>query len=439
MRFKKFEDHISNVLKHDEESLDIQQLIDDIHKKSKKRRTLPFFFWFLGIGIVASTSLIYFEKSDANIKKEEIVSTSTQQIVKSSEPTSVEAVHPSSQRSTSSIQNSTKHKNEVHNQSRNINKNTRPLDQGTQATVESLENKIFSHPKETSAPAALENQSNNYVSIHALPTKSIKPLEYDAELAFNLKTDKVSCPTFSRRNRLMMELIPEIGLFSPFKKLENVIVEPNNVFLLRQQDEQSQLGINAALFFSIRKQGNPFYFKTGLSWSRFSERMPINYNYIRQDTTKGIISVTVSQSGDTITYIYGDIINQRNVNGSKTRYHHFNHWDVPLFIGADKRFGRWSIGVEAGININLSQSVVGSILHSDTSFASINISNPAFKSRLGLSYSAALLLGRDFYKAGRLYLAIRTRWFPSPFSSEQNNISQSYHFIGANLGYMYTF
>ena len=36
--------------------------------------------------------------------------------------------------------------------------------------------------------------------------------------------------------------------------------------------------------------------------------MNLEYSYIKRDTTQGIISITVSQTGDTITTIYGDII-----------------------------------------------------------------------------------------------------------------------------------
>ena len=80
--------------------------------------------------------------------------------------------------------------------------------------------------------------------------------------------------------------------------------------------------------------------------------MPLTYSYTRKDTTQGIISVTVSQTGDTITYIYGDIIQERKISGNKTKYYSISLLDLPMAIGAEKRFGSWFAGVEAGLSLN---------------------------------------------------------------------------------------
>jgi len=167
--------------------------------------------------------------------------------------------------------------------------------------------------------------------------------------------------------------------------------------------------------------------------------MPLSYSYSRKDTTQGIISVTVSQTGDTITYIYGDIIQDRKISGNKTRHYSISMLDIPISAGVEKRYGRWSAGVEGGLVFNVSMKSSGSILASDTSFVNLDISSNHFKSSLGLSYFGGIHIGRDFHKAGRLFLAARARYIPESFSSDQNRIRQTYHFIGLNLGYVYTF
>jgi hypothetical protein len=56
-----------------------------------------------------------------------------------------------------------------------------------------------------------------------------------------------------------------------------------------------------------------------------------------------------------------------------------------------------------------------------------------------MSYTGGVFLSRDFNKLGRIMVSLRGRYIPEPFSSPQNRIRQSYHFLGLNVGYVYTF
>jgi hypothetical protein len=167
--------------------------------------------------------------------------------------------------------------------------------------------------------------------------------------------------------------------------------------------------------------------------------MPLDYAYTKRDTTRGIISITQSQSGDTVTVIYGDIIHENKISGRKTSHHHFTLIDVPVSLGFEKSFGSWSAGIEGGIVLNLAMKASGQILASDTSFTAIDQPIEAYKSRLGLSYFGGLFITRSIDRVGKFYIALRGRYMPNSFSSEFNRIRQSYHILGLNAGYVYSF
>ena len=167
--------------------------------------------------------------------------------------------------------------------------------------------------------------------------------------------------------------------------------------------------------------------------------MDLKYAYTRKDTTQGVISITVSQTGDTITTIYGDIITDRKISGNKVRHYSFSMIDMPVALGVEKEFGSWTAGLEAGAVFNLSLRTSGTILASDTSFVAADLPSANFRQSLGVSYFAGVTLGKDIFRAGRLYLAARARFIPDAFSGDQNRIKQSYNFFGINAGYIYTF
>ena len=254
-----------------------------------------------------------------------------------------------------------------------------------------------------------------------------------------IKSGNIVCPTFNKKGKFFFELIPELGYFRPIKKLEQTGNEPDNIFALRSNNETTLEGLNAGLYLRMGKEKLPFFFQVGASVSRMTEKMPLDYSYIKRDTTRGIISITQSQSGDTLTVIFGDIVQETKISGKKTNHHHFTLIDFPVSAGYEKRFGQWAAGIEGGVVLNMSLKASGQILASDTSFTAIDAPIQAYRSRLGMSYFGGLYVSRDFYEAGRFFVSLRGRYIPGTFSGDQNKIRQSYHFLGLNLGYIYSF
>lgn len=259
---------------------------------------------------------------------------------------------------------------------------------------------------------------------------------YLSETSQPLISGRINCPSFERRSGYSFYFIPEIGVFKPFRKLEFLGAEPSAVYNLRKNNETSLEGLQAAVYGRVAHRNSGIYFQSGIYYSRQSERMNLEYNYTKLDTVQGIISITQSPMGDTLTVIYGDIVREINVQGQSMVHHYFQTFDIPLAIGYERAIGDkdFNFGIEGGIMLNLSLISSGRVLTSDREFTDVNELN-AFRSSLGVSYYAGANVSK-VVGTGRLYLAARLRHIPTSFTDPNFNIKQSYQHIGLHLGYI---
>lgn len=294
----------------------------------------------------------------------------------------------------------------------------------------------------TIQPININHSNDEYKEYNAITSLLSTPytdyLSSSVHRSFDpLLTTKIECPSFSKKSKYLLEIRPEIGYFSPYKQLQLADnTEPNSVYMLRKMDEKPLEGIQAGLSLVLKKDNTPFYLRGGLMYSRQSERMNLSYSYEKLDTTQGIISITKSQNGDTLTVIMGDIIERTTVEGSSKVHHYFKRWDVPLALGYEIRNKNWIYGAEIGLQFNFSWIKEGNILVSDTSFAPI-AQDHSFKSKLGATLFGDLHLGYRLHPRWTTYLALRVRPQREIFTHNTALISQSYRPIGIHVGISY--
>jgi hypothetical protein len=244
----------------------------------------------------------------------------------------------------------------------------------------------------------------------------------------------VGCANFGNRSGVRFDIIPEVGYFRPLKRFETFGTEPSEVASLREENERPVEGLQAGLYGRVTPRATDFYLQIGVLYTRISERMDLDYSFIRTDTTTGIISVTVSQTGDTITTIYGDVFTQTEVSGTERVHYYHRMLDIPVFVGYDFYAGDFNVGLEAGVLVNLFLRSRGRILDGPRSFADLADENP-FRANLGLTYMLGVNASRRLGK-GRLYLALRYRHTPESFTVHEFNPRQFYNQVGLNLGYI---
>jgi len=255
---------------------------------------------------------------------------------------------------------------------------------------------------------------------------------------FKPKRRKVECPTFQNKRKVLFFIQPEIGISSPIKSLEEKIIDNSEVTALRKENEKPLEGLHAALYAGVHLGRSPFYVKTGFAYSRLAERMDLSYNTTRMDTTFGIISVTQSQSGDTLTVIYGNIITERTVSGQKIKHYYHHLYDIPLCVGYQYPLTpRLMLGAEVGLVFNVGLRPKGEILTTPTEFAPVN---PILYERsLGLGWRAGLDV--EYALTGKISLGLNARFngFTRSFSNEIATYNQNYLVPGLFLYGKYYF
>lgn len=443
MEYRNFEQKLAHTLRNEESNLDINALIESIHGKQKKNRRWLLIWFFAITSLSIAGAILYFNHvQDKDIaifdsKSNPSVMVESQTIVLSDNPSIQNLATLPSLKSSTIETRLNKHASSKNFAKKIYSKNAHQTLEKQIKNAKGLSLLNTSERPNDLLPKVDVMESGRIANSIILPlVNETNILSYIRPL---ILTDKVECPTFSNKHNWYLELIPEIGYFIPIKTLQNTTGEQNNVFESRKQKEKTLEGLQAALYIQVRKQKSPFYFRTGLSYARLTEKMQLDYSYTKLDTTRGIISVTVSQTGDTVTTIIGDIITQRKLSGKKLAHHAFSLYDIPVAIGYEKKMGRWSLGLEGGVMLNISMNSEGSTLVSDTSFLAVDLPTNQFRSNVGLSYFGGLNIARDFNKLGRFYVAARARFIPTSFTTDQNRWKQSYHFAGLHLGYVYTF
>ena len=449
MEYNKFERQIANTLRQDEVSLDINALIDGIHgNKKKDRKWMLLWFFVIGSILIASGlvyssagqlqggSIVDVKENSKSVATKESNLSESESIQNQNVNTNID---PENKQLTSSSENQANYntKGLAKTKSQYKKVNSQSLSHTKTSTLNQISIEVLAEKQNTSSDIFESEQEI------VRTTNDLNPLSnLSSNIIFDrpqVVTDKVVCPTFSSRHRWYIELIPEIGYFRPLKTLENTTGEQNNVFDLRNKNEKTLEGIQAALYLQLRKQKSPLYLKAGLSYARLTEKMQLDYSYTKLDTSRGIISVTVSQTGDTVTTIIGDIVRESKLSGKKVAHHSFSLYDIPVAIGYEKKMGMWSFGIEGGVMLNLSMQASGSTLSTDTSFVALDALPNQYRTNVGLSYFGGLNVGRDFHRIGRIYLAARARFIPNTFTADAQRFRQSYNFVGLHLGYVYTF
>ncbi len=248
--------------------------------------------------------------------------------------------------------------------------------------------------------------------------------------------DPTGCYSFGPKFRLNWLLGVEVGLLKPFKKFRYTGIEPSIVFDLRKEKEKPLEGLQAAIFTKVIREDIPFYAKLGISYTRITDRFKYNYSYIEHDTIQGIISITQSENGDTLTVIYGDIIRDINIERNLNQHYYFHLIDIPLTLGYSFDINSFAIEAELGAIFNIRTYTTGKILSAPNTVTPVKDLN-YFKSSIGFSYFAGINILKSVSYKGEMFAGVRFRYIPNNFSVNTNPIKQNYNLLGFHIGYLY--
>lgn len=295
----------------------------------------------------------------------------------------------------------------------------------------SISNPPVEYISETST--ILNNDRQN-IEISSIEGLELNPFEIAAD---NVPFRGPECPTFSERSPVNFSLLAEIGLMEPIKDL-SYNGTPTSTFDYRKENENSKEAIQLGLHLKMAMDQSPFYLRGGVAYTRIAEQINEEYNYTELDTMRGIVSVTTSMTGDTVTAIYGDIVTETTFTGRTRRHYYLHLWDVPVAIGYETPVGDFYVGGEVGAQINVSTSGSGLLMRDVNDYVELSeVENS--ETKVGMSYFGGIHFGKHLTAKSSVQLSARFRYYPSSFSTLDPNINQRYSLAGVHLGYVRRF
>lgn len=473
MDYQKFEDHLRNKFHSQEEAVDVSKIMSAVDQARKKTKQRNIVFLLLASIFVSSSVLAFYNYNNTNISNHsteinqpsissslndiqhtetntESISLNTETIeephvavmakrtidVNPSDET-VEAINLTANNFNTSLTSNSQLKSSV-----SSSYNTGVLDNSTDYSNRNTPDNF----KQTSHLIS-EVHSNNstfvdtdieksLVETTGLNTNSIAKLTNTQTNSLTLQfspdiNKSVECPSFNK-NPWIVELGTVMGVSNPVKRFSINPEEINPALTSRAENEKSLEGLDLEFFLSAKRKRWPVFLKSGVAYSRWTEQMRQEENYTEIDTVQGIVSATVSQTGDTITYIYGDIFIEKDIQINRKIHYYINRVSIPLSIVYEKEFGKANaFQAELGASFNIRTFSVGSVYESENTFTPVNVGG-FFNTLTGVSYFTKLHYRR--YITDKFFLGAQGyfHFLPAEFSNH-TSFSQKYNNYGVGI------
>ncbi len=463
MKYNKFENQINKHFVADSAPVDTDALLAALGLDTEETQTKPFPWWILGIALITLVLIAGWinnqNKIETSIATVESQSSINQQIIQPTKKlTNINSEEESIINNDSAIMSTSF---TIAKATNNTEKTTKLSSSDVTTIARTIQQKPNSILQPELTKPIFKSTVNNKITkinneINSTTNKpfqgieelrKVNPLPSIADMMMQkiklpirkIGTNGPECPSFGSSTPWHIALLAEVGVMKPMKELQSVNGDTAGAFDLRNNNENSKEAIQIGLYTKVSKGKSPFYLRAGAAYTRIAEQMNEKYNYTERDTTKGIISITTSASGDTITAIYGDIVTEKTFSGNSRRHYFVQLWDIPVAIGYEWQLGNsFYFGGEAGAQINISTGGSGLILRDINEYTEFSetVTN---KTKVGMSYFGGLHIGKHISPRSSVQLSARMRYYPDHFSSVDPNIQQRYSLAGVHAGYVWRF
>ena len=442
MNYSDFEYHIKEKLYNNQSSVDTGYIIDIIHKDQNNRKKRKYFgilvFLTLLFSLVGGYTLL--NKYDNLIDKPDKTSITNEkktnhnfQEKKREIATKITSLETSK---TDIINKDNPIKSTIVNNEKHIAKN--PVLSKNILPVNTSNIKKVIDKNQEKQSVIIREKTVNISGFKKLEIKKSMLADKNPELKLSLDTKEIKCYSFKDKSAFSMQLGFELGVYKPFKKLENLDMAENEIFEIRNKYEEPLEALRAAAFMRIKNKVLPVYLMLGGAYTRITDRLKYDFSYVVQDTVQGIISITKSENGDTLTVIYGDIIRDIEIEKKVVKHYYFHLIDIPVAIGYEFNLKNYKINTEIGIIFNLNTNTSGYIIDANKEFVPVNNSD-LFKNSTKTSFFTAINFIKPISNKSEMFLNIKGRYIPENFSNSTNTIRQNYQLTGMNIGFLYYF
>lgn len=264
-------------------------------------------------------------------------------------------------------------------------------------------------------------------NLSALFTKEMN--DYNHASSFK---NVVICPTDRKMRNTDWDLEVFVSPDMPFKSVTNNTASPQ---LLSRKDSSESLRPGFSAGFRIVKPLNDnFSIKTGLQYSQINERFTYRTENETRTTTIVTVRSIIRAPGDTLLVRDTSILTQIGYK-TNTVKNRFRSLDIPVLASYQVGNDDLSIGLTAGVIVNLSSWYQGVIL--DSSLTAVPLSketNMVYKSNIGLGLYAGLTVTKRINYATQLFFEPYLRYNLSNMTNPEAAFNQRFSIGGLAMG-----
>ncbi len=242
----------------------------------------------------------------------------------------------------------------------------------------------------------------------------------------------VICPTDRKLRNTDWDIEVYISPDMPFKTVTNNTASPQ---LLSRKDSSESLRPGFSAGFRIVKPLNDnFSIKTGLQYSQINERFTYRTENETRTTTVVTVRSIIRAPGDTLFVRDTSTLTQIGYK-TNTVKNRFRSLDIPILASYQAGNDDLSIGLTAGVMVNLSSWYQGVIL--DSSLTAVPLSketNMVYKSNIGLGLYAGITVTKRINYNTQLFFEPYFRYNLSNMTNPDAAFNQRFSIGGLAMG-----
>ncbi len=178
--------------------------------------------------------------------------------------------------------------------------------------------------------------------------------------------------------------------------------------------------------------------RAGFGYTQINMQFLLNTTQLRVDTVEGIQTIVFNQDGS-VDSIAGPILQYETINRERRVYNSIRHWELPILVNYETSLGQLSLIAEAGVRLRLSRTWEGQVVADLGENVALWEDQDWYRTNLGLSLQAGLLLGYELNSQWQLRAGATVRYAPTDFSTAESAFQERYQLGGIQLGLRYQF
>ena len=239
------------------------------------------------------------------------------------------------------------------------------------------------------------------------------------------------CDSFklAREGEFFMEWLGSSDLY--WRTIEAKSKEFDGYARERDNSEKQTYSYSSAFHLGFRDQSGATI-RAGVQLSRINER----FDYEKESLVTLIITNRIGADGHIIG---SDTIREVKAQ-METIHNRIESIDIPVSVGYEHRIKKWSLGIQAGVLVNVGLKARGSFFAPPPADAPVAFSDntpeglDAFKNKVNTAYTAALSFGYRVAPKTEIRLEPHMQYRPDSYTNSTYVLDQRYTMVGLRLG-----